>query len=367
MNIVIRSPNWIGDCIMCLPALRALKDNFPDANIYMAAKQYLCPIYDNIAEINEMIPLPGNIDFKSIFKAARQLKPYGFDYGILFTNSFHSAFLFKLAGIGKLIGYVKDLRGWLLYKKIKFPGNNKHHIYFYLDLVKHFLDLLPQDKKNPSAGFPKPGNFDKVSLPGTGLIITGSEGEKVSAILRGLGVDLSGPLVGMSPSAAYGSAKEWPPERFRELIHRIQQEKSLSNAEILLFGSANEREKISRIADGETSTHNLAGQLKLREAIAAISLCGLFISNDSGLMHIASGFNLPLVALFGPTQPHKTGPLNKNARLLYHPVECAPCLHRDCRLKHKNHACMKAITVDEVLETIRELKPYKTLKNKGNE
>jgi heptosyltransferase-2 len=344
VDIVIRSPNWIGDCIMCLPAIRALKVNCPNANIYLAAKQYLCPVYENITEIKEVIPIPDNIDFKSNFEVAKQLRKYRFDFGILFTNSFHSAFLFRLAGIKKLIGYVKDLRGWLLSRKIKFSQDNNHHIYFYLDLAAAFIGEKSKErmKKNYSHQ----------------LIITDQEGEKVSAALRSLGVNVSKSLVGISPSAAYGSAKEWPPNRFRELIHRLQQEISPGNIEILFFGSAKEREKISKIVAGEDGIHihNLAGQLSLRQTIVAISFCRLFISNDSGLMHVASGFNHPLIALFGPTRPHKTGPLNKNSRVLYHQVACAPCLYRDCPLNNGNHACMKAIKVDEVLDTIRQLK-----------
>jgi heptosyltransferase-2 len=339
VDIVIRSPNWIGDCVMCLPAIRALKANCPNVNIYIAAKQNLCPVYENITEIKEIIPLPDNINFKSGFKIARRLREYRFDYGILFTNSFHSAFLFRLAGIKKLIGYEKDLRGWLLYKKIKFPRDNRHHIHFYLGLTEVFIgaNVHPDYSRQ--------------------LIITDHEEEQVSASLRTLGVNLSNMLVGISPSAAYGSAKEWLPERFRELIPRLQQEKSPGNVEILLFGSAKEREKISKITDGREGIpiHNLAGQLSLRQTIVAISFCRLFISNDSGLMHIASGFNLPLIALFGPTRPHKTGPLNKNSRVLYHPVKCAPCLYRNCPLNQGNHACMKAITVDEVVDAIRQL------------
>jgi heptosyltransferase-2 len=340
---------------MCLPAIRALKVNCPDANIYLAAKQNLCAVYKNITEIKDIIPIPENIDFKSSFKLAKQLRKYRFDYGILFTNSFHSAFLFRLAGIKKLTGYVKDLRGWLLYKKIKFPRDNKHHIYFYLDLAGAFIEAcsrMPGEHEvHPYVQPETVWNFSHQ------LIITDHEREQVSAALGTLGVNVSNPLVGISPSAAYGSAKEWPPERFRELISRLQQEKSPGTVEILLFGSAKEREKIAKITDGGDSKriHNLAGQLSLRQAIVAISFCRLFISNDSGLMHIASGLNLPLIALFGPTRPHKTGPLNKNSRVLYHPVACAPCLYRDCPLNQGNHACMKSINVDEVLDAIRQL------------
>lgn len=351
MDIVIRSPNWIGDCIMCLPAIRILKITFPGAKIFIVARQSICAIYQNINEINEIIPIPEKINFISNFKTAKRLKEYRFDYSILFTNSFHSAFLFKLAGIKKLFGYAKDLRGWLLYKKIKFPRNNRHHIHFYLDLAEVFIEEKSGEKIK---------NKNRIESNNSNqMVITGNEREKVSADLQNLGIDFSGYLLGISPSAAYGSAKEWLPERFRELILRLRQEKSLAPVEILLFGSAKEREKISKIADvGEgVRIHNLAGRLSLRDAATAISFCSLFISNDSGLMHIASSFDIPLVALFGPTQPHKTGPLNKNARVLYHPVECAPCQYRDCPLKYANHSCMKAITVDEVLEIFHKIIP----------
>ncbi len=274
---------------------------------------------------------------------------YRFDYGILFTNSFHSAFLFRLAGIKKLIGYNKDLRGWLLYKKIKFPRDNRHHIYFYLELAAAFIGASTVCSHAAESCISPNYSYR--------LIIADQEREQVSAALHTLGVDLSKPLVGISPSAAYGSAKEWPPERFRELIPRLQQEKSPGQVEILLFGSGKEREKISKIAARENGNHihNLAGQLSLRQTIVAISFCRLFISNDSGLMHIASSFNLPLIVLFGPTSPHKTGPLHKNSRVPYHPTACAPCLYRDCPLNHDNHACMNAITVDEVLDAARQL------------
>ena len=342
-DIVIRSPNWIGDCIMALPAIRALKDHLPQTDIYLAAKQHLCDIYKNIEEIKEIIPIPGENSLKAILKASGKLRTYGFQRGILFTNSFSSAFLFKLAGIGKLIGYSKDLRGFLLDKKIPFPRDNKHHIYFYLDLAEAFLKEETGKKIDR----------DYSNEP----VITNDEWEKVSAFFLEIGIDLGVPLVGISSSAAYGSAKEWLPERFGELIQRILQEKPA--ARVLLFGSSKEKEKISRIlefveVENRGNAYNLAGRLSLRETIVAISLCNLFISNDSGLMHVASSLDLPLIALFGPTKPHKTAPLNKNARTIHYPVDCAPCNHRECPLDHR---CMNAIPVDEVFDALVPLLP----------
>jgi heptosyltransferase-2 len=189
------------------------------------------------------------------------------------------------------------------------------------------------------------------------LIIPEEEKETIRLLLAELGINVSKGLIGISPSAAYGSAKQWLPERFGDLIKRIRKE--TTDCEFLLFGSSKEREKISEIIDSidhkNDKIHNLAGRLRLRESITAISFCDVFVSNDSGLMHVASSLRVPLVAIFGPTQPQQTAPLleaNKNIKILYHPVPCAPCLHRDCPLDHR---CMKAISVEEVFDALASL------------
>ena len=353
MNIVVRSPNWIGDCIMCLPALRALKENFPEDVIYLVAKLQLYDVFQNLEEIKEIITIPDTIGFKNIFKIAKKLKKYHFDCGILFTNSFHSALLFKLSNIKNLTGYTKDLRGFLLDKKIKFPTySDRHHIFFYMDLVDFFL-------KEKTGGKIHKKYSDELFIPA-------EEKKNICSLLAGFGINLAKRLIGISPSAAYGSAKQWLPERFGELIKRTRKERA--DCEILLFGSSKERENISKIIDNigdkNDKIHNLAGRLSLRESIAAISLCDVFVSNDSGLMHVASSLRVPLVAIFGPTQPHKTAPpmeTNKNKRILHHPVQCSPCIHRDCPL---DHCCMKAISVDKVWEAILSLRSRSLMENK---
>jgi len=335
MKIGVRAPNWIGDCIMFLPALRALKDNSPNERISLVCRQYLSDLFQSIEEIDEIVTIPDRSGFHGLFKTAAKLKKHQIEKGILFTNSFHSALLFRLAGITKLTGYNKDCRGFLLNKKLKYPGdeNKSHHEFFYRDIVETFT------------GKKIKGNFsDK-------LVISGSEKKEIAALLATrFGVDLSKTIIGISPSAAFGSAKQWPPERFAELLQRIAG--ANHECEMLLFGSGKEREKTAKIIDqaGRGKIYNLAGALTLREAVTAISLCNLFISNDSGLMHVASSLRIPLIALFGPTQPHKTSPLSPEAAVLHYPVECAPCKHRDCPLDHR---CMKAITVDEVYQEVK--------------
>lgn len=355
MSIIVRSPNWIGDCVMSLPALRALKAHLPDEDIYLAVKNYLYDVYKNLEGIKEIITIPDHVNFKNIFKIISHLKKYHFDSGILFTNSFHSALLFKLAGVNELTGYSKDLRGFLLDNKIQFHrvsrDNKKHHIHFYIDLAAFFMkqkkhrEIIEIDKRYSD------------ELP-----ISTLAKEKARTLLTGLGINLTNKLIGISPAAAYGTAKQWPPKQFAELIDRIETE--MPGYEILLFGSAGERERIAQIIassktcseNKKTNLYNLAGQLKLEEVFACISLCHIFVSNDSGLMHVAYSLNIPLAAIFGPTLPHKTGPLpgyHPRVKILHHPVPCAPCNYRDCPA---DQACMNKVTVAEVFAAINELK-----------
>ena len=307
-------------------------------------KQYLLGVYQNLEELEDIIPIPDTPGLINTFKTAASLRKHRFDAGILFTNSFNSALLFKLAGINHITGYSKDMRGFLLDEKMRFPQNDaQHHVNFYMDLAALFVKTKTG------------GTIDK-QYPDH-PVIDPNEKETLRTKLAALGIDISRRFIGISPAAAYGSAKQWLPERFRELISRIIIEKT--GTEVLLFGSQNEREKINEIIApikaGPRRIHNLAGELSLRESITAISLCSAFISNDSGLMHTASAMHVPLAAVFGPTQPHKTAPLetkDKKVKILYHKVHCAPCLYRDCPV---DHACMKAVSVDEVWDALTQL------------
>lgn len=336
-KIVVRSPNWIGDCIMALPAIRALKSRFPDSEIYITAKHYLCDLYKNIDEITGIIPIPENNGIGAIIKSARILRTYRFNLGVLFTNSFRSALLFKLAGIKKTIGYIKDCRTFLLNRKLPFPHNDKHHIHFYLDIAAAL---------NEGQSMGPPETYSNK------LILTGAERDEARTELISIGIEIDKTIIGISPSAAYGSAKAWLPDRFAQLIQRL----SNNETAIIMFGSGNEREMIEEIitAAGREGVYNLAGRFNLRRSIAAMSYCNLFISNDSGLMHIASSLDLPLAVLFGPTRSDKTGPLHNDAIVIHYPesCECWPCLYRECSLDHR---CMKAITVDDVHNASREL------------
>ena len=156
------------------------------------------------------------------------------------------------------------------------------------------------------------------------------------------------PVVGVSPGAAYGNAKRWLPERFAQSAARMA---ALVGASVVVFGSAAERRMCDEVASG-CRGHNFAGATSLREFIDMTAACDLFLTNDSGAMHIASALGVPSVTIFGPTDEIATGPSGANARLVREPVVCAPCKLRECPIDHR---CMTGVTVEKVLLVAEDL------------
>jgi heptosyltransferase-2 len=333
MSIVIRSPNWIGDGIMCLPAIRACKFFFPDRRLTLIVKRYLADIYRNIEEIDEIIVIPDRSSVLEYFKSLRRLRKKRFERGILFTNSFASALFFRLAGISVLSGYDRDARGWLLADKMSARDTDEHHQFYYLKIIEH---LARQKIDRPFSA---------------GLVLSAAENSRAAVMISGLGIPPGADMLAIAPAAAYGKAKAWLPERFREVAMAWQ--KSHPATDILLFGSPGEKKIVNQIAAGLSGRiHNLAGRLTLRQTIILLAKCRLLICNDSGLMHIASSLKVPLLAIFGPTEAGKTSPLSQSYRLLCHGADCAPCRHRDCPTDHR---CMTAVTSSEVSAATEEL------------
>jgi heptosyltransferase-2 len=333
MNTVIRAPNWIGDGIMCLPAIRAYKEFFPKARLTLCVKHYLADLFLNIAEIDEIAAIPDRWTPGSYLGQLSQFRKKSFDNGILFTNSFSSALFFRLAGIRRLSGYARDGRGWLLTDKTPSRDDREHHQFHYLRIIEH---LAGQKTTRPYSA---------------ALALSAEEKSRAAAIRSELGIETGRDLVAIAPAAAYGSAKTWLPERFRTVIRAWRE--SHPSSDVLLLGSPGEREKVNSIAAGlPAGVHNLAGRLNLRRTITLLAGCRLVICNDSGLMHIASSLRVPLLAIFGPTEHRKTPPLAGPCRLLYHGADCAPCRHRECPTDHR---CMTAVTCAEVLAAAEAL------------
>lgn len=334
MAIAIRSPNWIGDAIMSLPAVAAVHDAFPENPLIIVARDYLADLYDHIPGVERVLAIPNRAGPSELAASIRQLRCEHFTSGLLLTNSFHSALLFHLGGITRTTGYARDGRSWLLARRIPCRDDHAHHRDYYLRLAEAFTN-------RPAAAAPPR------------LVVTAAERAASRQRLSDFGVAADSFLIGISPAAAYGPAKAWPADRFRELIKRLVTDEP--RCRVLLFGSEKERLQIEAIvAQLKTHTVNLSGRMSLRESLAAIAQCRLFVANDSGLMHAAAALDVPLVAIFGPTRPERTSPLTPahKLRLLVRPSGCAPCLHRNCPTDQR---CMTAVSVADVHTACREL------------
>jgi heptosyltransferase-2 len=335
-SILVRSQNWIGDVVIATAAFRSIRRSFPDASISVVAKPWVIPIMAHNPHIDEIVEYDGegiHQGIPGLLRLSRYLRTRRFEGAILLQRAFEAALLAFLARIPQRMGYTTDARGFLLTHRARAARGE-----FDIPRLEHDLKLLE--------GFGL--KVDKKEL----LLPIGRE-QKVRAeeLLRELGFGLNEPLVGFSPGAVGSVLKRWYPERFAQLALRIR---AAHPAKVLLFGSPGEGElgdAICRTA-ANPAVVNLAGHTSLEEAIALIALCGLFVTNDSGLMHVAAALNVPLVCIFGPTDPVRTAPWSKRYVLVQEEgVECCGCKMREC---DHDHRCMNLITVDRAYRAVED-------------
>jgi heptosyltransferase-2 len=332
-KILVRATNWLGDAVLSLPALRALRLRFPEAEIAVVAKPWVAGLYAGESAVTRTILYPlrsGARDLVLKFAFARQLRAERFDCAILFQNAFEAAVLARLAGIPRRIGYDRDGRGRLLTDAIPVPrpGETPPHQRFY------YLELLRRAGLN-------------VELPEGPICLEKAALARKAGMERFRQRGIQAPVVGISPGAAYGSAKRWLPERFAEAGWRLASDLAGS---VAVFGASAERTLGEAVCLTIQSlggcAHNLAGATSLAEFMEAAAACDLFLTNDSGAMHVASALGVPTVAIFGSTDAEATGPAGPHTSVIREPVECSPCLLRECPIDHR---CMTRITTGQVV------------------
>ncbi|HLX45408.1 MAG TPA: lipopolysaccharide heptosyltransferase II [Bryobacteraceae bacterium] len=332
-NILVRATNWVGDAVMSLPALRALRGRFPHAEITILAKPWVADLYGREPFCNRLIPYTPATTLEK-WRAARDLRRFHFDGAILLQNAFEAAAVAFAARIPQRIGYARDGRAPLLTSAIPVPGPGeipRHERFYYLELLRRagILDRIPDN--------------DSIRLDGAAAA-------RESGIERFKNLGIGHAVIGVSPGAAYGTAKRWLPERFAESANRLARE---LGATVALFGSKSERELCGAIAGSISApTKNLAGETSLGEFIDLAAACSVYLTNDSGAMHIASALGVPTVAIFGATDDTTTGPTGPLARVVREPVECSPCLKRECPIDHR---CMTRVTSARVAEAALNL------------
>jgi heptosyltransferase-2 len=316
-RILIRSSNWLGDAVMSVPTVRAIKNGRPDAHVTILTPAKIAPMWKLISEVDDILSLPN----KSLFSATRLIaRQARFDVAILFPNSLRVAL--EAWRIPRKVGYRGHSRSWLLNQIVREPrrsGPPEHHAARFLRIADDCgadVDLT----RGAQAALPQRSN---------------SKNQK---------------FLGLCPSAEYGPAKRWLPERFAEAAATISAQ---SNARWILFGTGKDKaigDTISSVL-GENCVNRI-GQTTLDELIAELRDCRALLTNDTGTMHLAALLGVPVVAVFGSTEPALTGPLGSGHTIVRHHVECSPCFLRDCPIDFR---CMKEIAVPEVVKAVMSI------------
>jgi heptosyltransferase-2 len=319
-RILVRAPSWLGDAVLALSAVRDLRNNFPDAPIEVVARPWVAELYRMVREIDGVREASR---FGEFVAAAR-----GFDVAILLPNSFGSALQVFAAGVPERWGYATRWRRPLLTRSAPVPsgirGENEAFRY-------------------------------RALMAGVGLRVSAALNAKLTcpddwSVRASLLLDGQMRWIGLNPGATYGSAKRWPPARFAAAGDALA--KRLSAA-VAIIGSAAERPLGESVAAKmRARTRVLCGRTSLAELVGVLSLLRVFITNDSGPMHIAAALDTPLVAIFGPTDWRETAPVSRRSRLVREPVECAPCKLRECPIDHR---CMSRVSVERVLNAADSL------------
>jgi heptosyltransferase-2 len=356
-KILIRSTNWIGDAVMTTPAVRTIRENFPDAEITMLAVPWVAdifrlnPLVDRVMVYDKKVLYPGKI--KGVLKLAQHLRRYHFDAAILLQNAFEAAFLVWMAGIPVRAGFKRDGRSLFLTHGVELTPaiRARHQVHYYQSLLAGLgLDRGPDSLHLPLSqeliGWAKgyieclQGQAGFSSADGKGVSPQALSPESRRAM----------PIIGLNPGAAYGPAKRWPAEKFAQLAALIAHHYGESGCLIMVFGTKDDSEAACSIKEFSVRTPfhviDMTAKTTLQQVMALIHCCHAFVTNDSGLMHVAAGLNTPTIAIFGSTDHIATGPFSQRSVVIRKEMACSPCLQAQCPQGHLR--CLEEISSQEV-------------------
>ena len=330
-RVLVRSPTWVGDAVMCLPALNALRLLFPEAEITVAARPGTADIFRDSKSVNDVFIQRSGGAFAALTNA-RELRRGRFNLAVLFQNAFAAAATVLLAGVPLRVGYATDRRRALLTSALAVPAwkDERHESFYYLNIVAELEQII----------------FDSSSLiesePVFDFSVSTTRKEAARRLLRDSGKGAGQPIAILCPGSVNSRAKRWPPERYAELADRFID----AAFDVVLVGSPGEIDVSNEVND--RARHNplvLTGKTTVAELVALISIADLLVTNDTGPAHVGAALGTTTLVIFGPTNPLTTYPRSSFAELIRQPPDCAPCMLRDCPIDHR---CMTAISVDEV-------------------
>lgn len=328
-SILVYAPSWIGDAVMSLGAIRALRKARPGARIVVLTRPWVAELYDSVKEVDSRLSYdPRGVDrgLRGLVSAARRIREERFDLALVLPNAFRAAAFVRLGAVRERWGYATESRGFLLTHTVP-PAPRpfgRHQSFYYLELLS-------------ALGIP-------ASEPELRLSPTRSMSERARDLLTSEGWDGKSLLVGVHPGATNSRAKLWGASRYAEVARKLA---AASDARVVVLGGPKESELASGVGEAVEAPILLHGKTSLGELMGVLAELSVFLTNDSGPMHLAASLDVPTVAIFGPTDPRETGPFSARARVVRERVDCSPCLYRDCPIDHR---CMENVSVERVFE-----------------
>lgn len=327
-RVLVVAPNWLGDAVMALPALGDLRDAIPTGELTIAARGSIGQVFSLVTGVDAVVTLSaGRTSYQPNIDTISRGR---FDVAILFPNSFASAWMTYKARVPERWGYRADWRSRWLTRPVPRPAGG-HQVAYYRDLVRA-LGVPPA--REPLS-----------------IVVSPAQSDAARQHLESVGWNGTQRLIGIAPGAAYGKAKQWPPEYYAGLIADLQ---ARDDARVVLVGTDADAAVGAHIAHSTLSVINLIGRTDIPSLAAVLTLCDAFVSNDSGAMHLAVALGVPVTALFGPTNERETAPRPRSGgpppRVITHDVFCRPCMLRECPIDHR---CMRGIDPLAVAEACR--------------
>ena len=339
-NILIRATNWVGDAVMTLPALEAVRENFPSASITVLARPWVAPVFENHPAVNNILIYSRHNGIKKniseFFHLAGIIRKNRYDLAILFQNAFEAALLTYLGRVKYRLGFDSDGRGFLLTHKVKRSREifEVHQVEYYLSILK--AAGLKAESRNPI------------------IYLSKKDLAEAAKLLESKGIRKGDFILGISPGAIFGNAKRWPVERFAEISDWASER---WGAKVIILGSRKEKDIGNKMAGiMRNKAADFCGNTSLGEAMGLIAGCSFFVTNDSGLMHVAAALGVPTLAIFGSTDHVATGPRGSKTRIIRHDIACSPCLKPECPTDFE---CMLSIGPEEVWEEMEKFRQAK--------
>lgn len=336
MKILVRGTNWIGDAVMTIPALRELRRIFPRDHITLHTRSWAEGIFRDADFIDDFLTFDEKeSEFRILFEQAHRLRKGDYDLGVIFPNSYRSAAIAKLGRVSRRFGFAKEGRSLLLTDAVRVPQwkKQRHEVYYYLRLIQEVENQLLGTSTVSDA------NCD------TRLDVSGARKAEARETLQNVGIRDNQKIVAIGPGSTNSRAKRWGAQNFADLATRLVDD---YNAAVVILGSSEETEVAARVKkNAKAPVFDLTGKTNLAEAVAILAAVDLFISNDMGLAHVSAAVGTPTIVIFGPTNPETTRPIGADVQIAINPVDCAPCMLRDCPIDHR---CMTGISVDTILK-----------------